>query len=110
MKDIERQQAVALRSSYSRRGANGLIGQIQGNTNDALAKLDAQNAAARLNNQRTLLGVNNRVAGYQQNAFDWNAKNKYNQMYNYQQQLLGAGNANLIHGVDVAGAIATKKL
>lgn len=104
MKNIDRSRSAAMRDAYDRRAGVGLIGQIQQNTNDAKAKLDVANANARIQNQRTLLGVNNKVAGYQQDAFNWNAKNKYNQDYNYSQQLKGAGNANVVHSFDQLGS------
>lgn len=104
MTNIQRTQQSAMRNGYDRRGGLGLIGQIQQNSNDATAKLDAANAAARIQNQRQLLGVNRQVAGAQQDAFNWNSKNKYLQNYNYSQQLQGAGNANLVHGVDEIGS------
>lgn len=104
MKNIDRSRTAAMRDAYDRRGGLGLIGQIQQNTNDAKARLDAQNANARIQNQRQLIGVNNRVAAYQQSNFNWNQKNLYNQNYNYSQQLQGAGNANIVHGIDSLGA------
>lgn len=106
MKNIGRQQQTAIRMANDRRAGVGLIGQIQQNSDDAAARLGVADAQARLQNKRNLYAVNNRVAGYQNDAFNWNSKNKYNQDYNYSQQLEGAGNANLMHGVDVAGSAA----
>jgi hypothetical protein len=99
-KNIQRGQAAALRSATDRRSGVGLIGQIQGNTTDAFANLDAQNAQARLANQRQLISVNSQAGAYQNQAFDWNQKNKYLQNYQYQMALRGAGNANIVGGID----------
>lgn len=101
MKDIQRNQQTAIRLASGRPGGvNGLIGSIQGNTNDAMDRLTARNAMAQQQNLRTLYGVNNTAGKYQQDAFNWNSKNRYNQQYNYSQSLEGAGNANLVHGID----------
>lgn len=99
MKNIQRQQMAALRGAQDRRAGVGLIGQIQANTNDATARLDAANAAARGQNQRTLLGVNNQVAGARTRAWGLNESNRRNN-FNYGMSLLGAGNANIVGGID----------
>jgi hypothetical protein len=104
MKNIQRTQENAIRNATSRRAGIGLIGNIQQNTNDATQKLDVANANARLRNIQQLYNVNNRVGQAQQSAFDWNSKNKYLQNYGYSQSLQGAGNANLVHGVDEIGS------
>lgn len=105
MKNIQRQTNQAIASSQDRRAGIGLIGSIQQRQNDAVGQLDAQSAAARQQNIKQLLGVNNTVGGYQNQAFDWNQKQKYQQNYNYGMQLLGAGNQNIVGGIDkgVAG-------
>jgi hypothetical protein len=108
MTNIQRQQASALRSAADRKAGVGLIGPIQQNTNNAVANLDVANAQARIKNRMALMGVNNRLAGYQQAAWDWNNKNKYNQNYNYAMNLQGAGNANIMHGIDVLGSAALR--
>lgn len=99
-KSVQRNEATALRSATDRRAGVGLIGEIQQQTNDSMAQLNAQNAQARLQNQRQLIGVNNQVGAYQQSAFDWNQKDRYLQNYKYSQALLGAGNANIVGGID----------
>lgn len=104
MKNIQRQSNEAVANAQSRRAGIGLIPAIQQQQNDAQASLDAQNAAARNANIKTLMGVNNTVGGYQQQNFDWNQKQKYLQNYNYGMQLLGAGNQNIVGGIDRATA------
>lgn len=99
MKNIQRQQSTAMRSAQDRRAGVGLIGQIQQGSNDSQARLDAQNAQVRLQNQQRLMGVNNQVAGYTTQAWQLNEQNR-RQQYNYGMQLLGAGNENIIHGID----------
>lgn len=105
-KNIDRQQAAAINAATDRRGGIQAIGSIQQGTNDAYGDLDAKNAAARGQNERTLMDVNNTVAGYRDKAFDWNQKNKYLQNYGYAMSLLSAGNQNLIGGIDkLAGGL-----
>jgi len=100
MQNIQRQQNSAIRMAGDRRAGLGLIGGIQSNTNNALLGLDTANAKARLQNQNTLYGINNQLAGWKQKEFDWNVKNKYQRDYNYAQGLVGAGNQNLVAGAD----------
>lgn len=105
MKNIQRQSNQAISSAQDRRAGIGLIGTIQQKANDATGNLDAQNAEARRKNIGTLLQQNQNVAGYRDKQFDWNQKQKYQQNYNYGMQLLGAGNQNIVGGIDkgVAG-------
>lgn len=104
MNSIGQQQNNAINAAKDRHSGSGLISQIVQGGNDAKLKLNVANANARISNQRALYGINKGVAGYQQSAFDWNSKNKYNQDYNYQQQLQGAGNANIVGGIDKLAA------
>jgi hypothetical protein len=100
VKNIQRQQSAALSASADRKSGVESIGAIDQQTNDALGKLDVANAQARIANQRNLMNVNNQVAGYRDKAFNWNQKNKYLQNYNYAMGLIGAGNQNLVGGID----------
>lgn len=91
-KNIDRQNNLAIMRAANRRAGIGLISTIQQNTNDANSNLDARNALMRLQNERTLLGVNSQVAGYQ--------NQKYQGDYNYARSLQGAGNQNINSGID----------
>lgn len=93
MQNINRQQLNALKAAKDRRGGLEAIGAIQQRTNDATLGLDAANAQARQQNQL-------RLAGYRDKAWDWNKKQKYQTDYNYAMNLLGAGNQNLVGGID----------
>ena len=99
-KNIQRQQAAAIAASQDRRSGTANIGAIQAQTNDATGNLDAQSAAIRRQNQLNLQGVNSQVAGYRQQAWDWNYKQKYLQNYQYGMSLLGQGNADVLSGAD----------
>lgn len=105
MRNIQRQQLMALRGAQDRRGGLAVLGGLQQNANDALLKLDSANAAQRLNNQKALYGINSQVAGTRRDLFDKNVRQKYIQNYNYAQGLIGAGNQNFTGGLDniVAG-------
>lgn len=106
MKNIQRQQLMALRGAQDRRGGLAVLGGLQQNADDAQLKLDSANSQQRLNNQKTLYGINSQVASTKRDIFDKNIRQKYNQDYNYAQGLIGAGNQNLIGGLDkiVTGA------
>lgn len=106
MRNIQRQQLMALRGAQDRRSGLAVLGGLQQNANDALLKLDSANAAQRLNNQKTLYGINSQLAATKRDLFDKNVRQKYIQDYNYAQGLIGAGNQNLLGGIDkiVSGA------
>lgn len=98
--NILRQQNSAIRQAQDRRSGIGLIDKIQRATNDAQLGLDAEDAKMRQQNQRGLLGVNSEVGQYRDKAFDWNKKQKYLMDRQYYQSLLGAGNQNIMGGID----------
>lgn len=100
MKNIDRQNSFALTRSNSRRGGLGLIPYIQQSSDDAYGKLDAANAAARLQGQNRLMGVNSQIAGIK--------NQKYQADYNYAMSLEGAGNQNINNGIDSGLAAAGK--
>lgn len=97
MQNIQRQQMQSLASAQTRRGGLSSIGGIQMLSNDAMGKLDVANAQARQQNQFKL-------AGYKDKQWQTNIKDPYTRNYNYGMQLLGAGNANTIGGLDKVGA------
>lgn len=110
MKNINRQQNQALQRATDRRGGLLAVAGTQQAGNDAALKLDVANAQARLNNQRTLYGVNNQVAAYRDKAFNINELQPYQQQYNYAMGLLGSGNQNLMSGIDKFSAGAGRLL
>lgn len=100
MQNIARQQNTALQRASDRRGGLLAVAGTQQLGNDASLNLDIANANARLKNQNTLYGINNQVAGYRDKAFQINQMQPYQQNYNYAMGLLGAGNQNLVGGID----------
>jgi len=93
-KNIDRNNVNAMFQSNNRRGGLGLIPRILQSTNDAYLKLDANNAAVRNNNLKTLMGVNSDIGAYQNKKFEAD--------YNYGQSLIGAGNENTDNAIDNA--------
>lgn len=106
MQSIQRQQQAALAGGQDRRSGLGLIGQTQQISDDATGKLNVDDANARLQNQRQLIGVNNQMAGYKTQAWDQNEQNRQRN-YEYGQQLLGAGNVNEFGAIDSGLAAIT---
>jgi hypothetical protein len=92
MKNIQRQQLLALRGANDRRGGLATVSTTQQLASDALQKLDVSDAQARRENQRFAMGVNNQVGNFKHNI--WERK------YNYAQGLRGYGNQNIIGGLD----------
>jgi|SRR6478735_263848 len=104
MKNIQRSQANALSGAIDRRSALMALPKLQQQANDAYGKLDVADANARMNNQRQLYGINSQVAGYRDKAFDINQMQPYQEKKNYYNSLLGAGNQNLMSGIDKAAS------
>lgn len=98
--NILRQQNAAIKNAQDRRAGIGLVDKIQRATNDAQLGLDVESAKMKQQNQRGLIDVNSQVAGYRDKAFDWNKKNKYLQDRQYYMSMLGAGNQNIMGGID----------
>lgn len=100
MKNIQRQQLLAIKSSHDRRGGLGSIAGIQQGTNDATMNLDVADAKQKITNQNNLMNVNNRLASWKDKVWQANVKDKYNRDYAYGMGLVGQGNQNLYSGID----------
>lgn len=100
MKNFRQTEADVLASARDRRSALMALPRVQQQTNANIGNLDAQDAAMRQQNQRTLYGINSQVAGYRDKAFDINQMQPYQRDYSYAMGLLGAGNQNLLSGAD----------
>lgn len=110
MKNIQRQQLMALRSANDRRGGLNVLPALLQGGNDATLKLDAENATQRTANQRNLINVNSQVGNEKRDIFDKNVRQKYMNDYQYAMSLLGAGNQNLTGGIDKFAAAAGASL
>lgn len=106
MKNIQRQQLLALRRAGEMGGGKGLaiLGGINEQGNDAVGNLDARDAQMRVNNEGQLIGVNNQVAGWKSRLFDQNIRQKWLRTYQQKMGELGAGNQNLVGGLDKMAA------
>lgn len=92
--NIGRNQASALntlsRGGASQSGVNSLLRA----SNDAVLGLDVQNANARLNNQRFAFGQRNQLAQAQDQAWDWNQRQRYLEVAQDAAQQQAAGRQN----------------
>ncbi len=108
-KAIQRQQARTLKSASDRRMGLGLLASIDDNANKAQGNLDSQNAQARLNNERTLMGINKDVAGWKTAKVNRDLAN-WNQNMDYARAVEGSGRQNQVNtimsGINAAGLIA----
>lgn len=100
MRNIQRSQTNALTNAMDRRSALMALPKLQQQANDAYANLDAADAAAQRQNQKTLYGVTNTTAQYKDKAFQINQMQPWQRKFDYAQQLLGAGNQNMIGGIE----------
>lgn len=104
MKNIQRSQANALSGAIDRRSALMALPKLQQQASDAYGKLDVADANARMSNQRQLYGINSQVAGYRDKEFNINKMQPYQDNLSYYRSLLGAGNQNLVAGIDKAAS------
>lgn len=104
MQGIQRQQNSALNAAGGRRGVLMALPGIQQQSNDQTLNLNVKNAQARMNNKQQLYGINSQVAGYRDKAFNINKLQPYQEDKNYYQSMLGAGNQNMIGGIDKIAA------
>lgn len=104
VKQIQQQRNQAIYAEQQRNAGVQQAGNILQGTTQAMDQLNSEDAAQRIQNIRQLFQVNNQVAGARNQAFDWNQRNRYEQQYAYAMQLLGAGNQNIVHGIDTGVA------
>lgn len=102
LKSIDRSATNALRGATDRRGGLAAVGQVQATTNDALGNLTVQDANMRQRNQMNLINQTNQLGRYQQNAWDWNKKQKFLETAQAARALMGAGAMNANQGLDRA--------
>ena len=102
MKNIQRQQLMSLRAAGQMGGgkALGILGGINEQGNNAVGDLDARDAAMRVNNEGQLINVNNNVANWKSQLFDRNVRQKWMRQYEQMMGQQGAGNQNLVGGID----------
>lgn len=100
MKNLQRNQMMALRAGQDRRGGLSLISGSQQAMDDGTLKLDVADANARMQNERTLYGVNNTVGNWRNKVWQNNVGDKWARKYQYAQSLLGAGNQNASTGAN----------
>jgi hypothetical protein len=100
MKNLQRNQMMALSGARDRRGGLSILSATQQNMDDGTLNLDVADAKARIGNENTLYGVNNNVANWQQKKWQNNVADKWNRKYQYGMSLLGAGNQNFSGGAN----------
>lgn len=102
MKNIQRQQLLALRGAGSMGGGKALaiLGGLDQQGNDAVGNIDAQDAQMRVYNEGQLINVNNNVAGWKSKLFDSNVRQRWLRQYQQKMSELGAGNVNAVGGID----------
>lgn len=97
--DIRANRNAAIAANADKRGGVGVIGAIQGQSDDATNALNAADAQQKIANEKTLYGINQDVAGYKDKK--WAAeKDTYDRDYNYAMSLKGVGNQSILNGID----------
>jgi len=104
---IDRNTATALGAAKSRGSGLAAIPYIQQQANDANLNLSAADANMRAQKQAQLINQKNAVGAYQQNAWDWNKKQRYIQNAAAVRALLGASRENMNNAIDRGLGAAT---
>lgn len=81
MKNLQRNQLIALRGGQDRKAGLSLVGSGQQMMDDATLRLDTANANARMQNEKTLYGINNQVGGWKDKVWQNNVNNPYMRKY-----------------------------
>ncbi len=97
---IARNAATAMGGARDRGSALQAIPYIQQQSNDAGLNLDVADNNARMNKQGQLMNQKNLVGQYQNNAWDWNKRQKYIQQAAAVRGLLGASRENMNTALD----------
>jgi len=100
MKNIQRQQARTLKSASDRRMGLGLLASVDDNANRAIGNLDAQNAQARLHNEKVSMDTNNQVANWKKGIYDRNVRQVWNRNYDYNMAVVGQQQQNKANAIN----------
>lgn len=93
LQNIQRNQNAGLRQA-SRSAGTGSIASIVRAGNDATANLDVTDANARLQNQQLAMQNRGVLAQEENRVWDYNERQRYNEVMQRAAALRGAGNAN----------------
>lgn len=100
IKNLQRNQLIALRGGQDRRAGLSLISGGQQAMDDATLKLDVADANARMQNEKVLFGANNNLASWRNKVWQNNVGDKWARKYSYANSLLGIGNQNAMTGIN----------
>ena len=105
-KNIQREQMRTLKGAQDRKLAGQLLPALNDNATQQQGRLDAQNADARLRNERVLMDVNSQVAGVKRSIFQKDVRDINNRDFDYAMGLIGSGNQNMANGISSIGNLA----
>lgn len=105
LQNIYRNQAGALRTAQTS-GRPTNVASILRQSNDAVARLDAADAAARMANQRTLMGANTALAGERNRLFNWD-REQYLMALQQIASMRQSGTNNIFGSIGLIGNLAS---
>ena len=82
----------------------------QGQSNQAMMQLEAQNAAYKQAARKNVQQQKNTIGGYQDKAWQWNAQDPYLQNYSEASQRASTGQETMYSGMDEIGAGASSAM
>lgn len=94
--NIQRSQNFGLSALSDRKAGLSGLGSLVQNTTDAYSNLLTQDAAARMQNQQSLMNARGQMAQYKDQAFELNKLNPYYEKEAAAQALMGAGMQNFV--------------
>lgn len=109
-KAIQRQQAKTLRSASDRRMGLGLLASVDDNANRAQGNLDAQNANARLQNEKVSMDINNQVGNWKKGIYDRNVRQVWERNRDYNMAVVGQQQQNKANAINSGINLAASAL
>lgn len=108
MNNIGRNENFGLNALQTRGGNVGDINALVGQSNDATLGLDTANAQARLQNEGTLMNVNQSLAGYKDKAYQVNKLQRYLMRIGMASSMMNSGNQGVSQGISGMATAATE--
>lgn len=106
LNQINQSQASSLATAQRSSNPGAGISEITGQTDSAKNQLNAEDATARMSNERFYIDANNQVAGQKLQQQQSNVFDPYTQHYNEAQALRGAGMQNENSNIQDLGSLA----
>lgn len=104
--EMDRSRMASLSQINERRGGLGAIAQLEQQQQDAIRKQGVMDAEQREKNLMNLQNMRMQMSQQEQQAWEWNERQKYEEQLAKGLALKGAGAQNIAGGITTAGSVA----